>query len=327
MRKAKRWFLVGLWSVLVIMSTGWIGDVQCQEKYPTRGIDLIVPFAPGGSTDLAMRVVSTYLRKKWGVPVNVISKPGGNTVPASLEVYKAKPDGYTLLGDGTPSCSMLPVVVKNIPFEIMDRTFVGSFSINPFVFSVHPGSPFKSMKDAEAEAKKDPENFTWASLGGAALHDFAFRQFYKKIGVDVSKTKPVMSQGGSQAIVITAGGNVKLGGGSLPASLPAINGKTVRPLAISSKIKWPELPELPTTAEAGYPTITASEYKSITGPPNMPSYIVEIWDKALQEMVKDPEALAQIKNVGAFPFYKNSRDIKEYTIRETQEIKELWGIK
>jgi tripartite-type tricarboxylate transporter receptor subunit TctC len=87
------------------------------------------------------------------------------------------------------------------------------------------------------------------------------------------------------------------------------------------------LPDLLTTAEVGYPTITASEYKSVSGPPNMPDYIVEVWDKALQEMVKDPEALAQLKNVGAFSFYRNSRDIKEYTIRETQEIKELWGLK
>jgi len=327
MCKSKKWVLAALFSILIIISAGWVERVQPVEKYPTRAIDLIVPFAPGGSTDLTMRVLGTYLRKKWGVPINVVNKPGGNTVPASLEVYTAKPDGYTLLADGTPSCSMLPIVVKNIPFEIMDRTFVGSFSINPFVFSVYPGSPFKSLKDAEAEAKKDQENFTWTSLGGAALHDFAFRQFYKKIGVDVTKTKPVMAPGGAPAIVLTAGGNVKLGGGSLPASIPAISGKTIRPLAISSKVRWPDFPDLPTTAEAGYPIITASEYKSVSGPPKMPAYIIEVWDKALQEMVKDPEVLAQLKNVGAFPFYRNSRDIIEYTLRETQEVKELWGLK
>ncbi len=166
MCKTKWWFLAGVFSVLIIMLAGWIGEVQSQEKYPTRAIDIIVPFSAGGSTDLTARVVSAYLRKKWGVPVNVINKSGGNTVPAGLEVYSAKPDGYTLLLDGTPSFSMLPAVVKNLPFDLMKRTFFASIGICPLIFSVHPDSPFQNMKDAEAEAKKDPENFTWTSLGG-----------------------------------------------------------------------------------------------------------------------------------------------------------------
>jgi tripartite-type tricarboxylate transporter receptor subunit TctC len=318
---------LGLFLLLTIVAAGWAGEARSQEKYPSRAIDIIVPFAPGGSTDMTARVVSAYLKKKWGVPVNVVNKPGGNTVPASLEVYTAKPDGYTLLLDGTPSCSMLPAVVKNIPFELMDRTFFASIGICPFIFSVYPGSAFKSMKDVEAEAKKDPENFTWTSLGGAALQDFSFRQFLKAIGVDVTKTKPVMSQGGSQAMVLTAGGNVKVGGGAVPSSLPAISGKTIRPLAITGKNRWPDLPDLLTAVEQGFPTVTASEYKSIAGPPKTPSYIIEIWEKAFKEMANDPEAIAQLRKVGMLPFYRDSKDIKEYTINEMKEVKELWGLK
>ncbi len=85
------------------------------------------------------------------------------------------------------------------------------------------------------------------------MQTLAFRQFFKEIGVDVTKTKPVMSQGGSQAMVLTAGGNVKIGGGSIPSSLPAISGKTIRPLAITGKNRWPDLPNLQTTAELGVP--------------------------------------------------------------------------
>jgi len=208
----------------------------------------------------------------------------------------------------------------------MKRTFFASIGICPLIFSVYPGSPFQSMKDAEAEAKRDPEDFTWTSLGGADMQTLAFRQFFKEIGVDVKKTKPVMSQGGSQAIVLTAGGNVKMGGGSIPSSLPAINGKTVRPLAITGKNRWPDLPDLLTAPEQGYPGLTASEYKSISGPPETPSYIVEIWEKAFEEMANDPEEKAQLKKVGMMPFYKNSKDIKEYTINEMKLVRELWGL-
>ena len=326
MSKRKVCCWIALFMLGAIAAAGWTGEARAQEKYPSRAIDIIVPFSAGGSTDLTARVVSAYLRKKWGVPVNVVNKPGGNTVPAGLEVYSARPDGYTLLLDGTPSFSMLPAVVKNIPFDLMKRTFFASIGICPLIFSVHPGSPFQSMKDAEAEAKRDPEDFTWTSLGGADMQTLAFRQFFKEIGVDVTKTKPVMSQGGSQAIVLTAGGNVKLGGGSIPSSLPAVNGKTVRPLAITGKNKWPDLPDLQTTVELGYPGLTASEYKGISGPPQTPSYIVEVWEKAFKEMANDPEAIAQLKRVGMLPFYRNSKDIKEYTINEMAEVKKLWGL-
>ena len=327
MQSLKRYFIVGLLLCSVLVLSVGVGRIECQPKYPIRSIDVIVPFSPGGSTDLTVRVVTGALKKKWNVPINVVNKPGGNTVPASIEVYNAKPDGYTVLGDGTPSCSMLPAVVKKIPFEVMDRTFLGSIGICPFVFSVIPSSPIKSLADASDEARKNPEEFTWASLGGAALHDFAMRQLIKALGVDVLKTKPVMSQGGSQAIVITAGGNVKLGGASLPSSIPALKGNMVKGLAITSKIRWSDFPDLPTTAEVGYPMVTATEYKSFACAPNTPVQVVEAWEKALKELANDPEVIAQLKNVGMLPFYHGSAGIKEYTLREMAEIKELWGIK
>jgi tripartite-type tricarboxylate transporter receptor subunit TctC len=327
MYSIKGYFIVGLLFCSILVLSIGVGRIECQPKYPTRPIDVIVPFAPGGSTDLTVRVVTAALKKKWNVPINVVNKPGGNTVPASIEVYNAKPDGYTVLADGTPSCSMLPAVVKKIPFEVMDRTFLGSIGICPFVFSVAPSSPLKSMKDAEAEAKRNPDEFTWASLGGAALQDFAFRQLIRTFGVDVLKTKPVMSQGGSQSIVITAGGNVKVGGSALPSSIVALKGNMVRGLAITSKTRWSDFPDLPTTAEVGYPMVTATEYKSFACPPNTPSYVVEAWEKTLKELANDPEVVAQLKSVGMLPFYHDSAGVKEYTLREMTEIKELWGIK
>ena len=132
---------VVLLSVLISMMfagmfAGAIPEVNSQEKYPTRAIDIVCPFSPGGGTDLMNRVMAPYLSRRWGVPVNMVNKPGGNTVPACLEVYGARPDGYTILADGTPSAGMLPVVVKNLTLKISDRTFIASVSIVPFALSV-----------------------------------------------------------------------------------------------------------------------------------------------------------------------------------------------
>src|SRR4030042_314663 len=174
MNKSSQMFFLAF-TILLILSMGLASQGECQEKYPTRAIDIIVPFSPGGSTDLGARIVSIHLKNKWGFPVNVVNKPGGNTLPACVEVFQAKPDGYTFLADGLGSSSMLPLVVKDLPFKVMDRTFIAAMSHFPFVFAVAPDSPFKNLKDIEAEAKKDPGSFTWTSLGGAALHDYAFR--------------------------------------------------------------------------------------------------------------------------------------------------------
>jgi tripartite-type tricarboxylate transporter receptor subunit TctC len=217
-------FIVILFLMAFLIVAGWSGPVQSQEKYPTRAIEIICPYNPGASTDLVDRITAAYLNRKWGVPINVVNKPGGNTVPACLEVYNAAPDGYTLFGDSLPATSQLPIVVKNLPFKIMDRTFIGMMALSPMVVMVPSTSPIKSMKELEAEAKKDPGNFTWTCLGGSAAIDFTLRQVFKAFDVDVSKTKPIMCQGGSQAAVLTAGGHVKMGGGTVSGALPGIKG-------------------------------------------------------------------------------------------------------
>jgi tripartite-type tricarboxylate transporter receptor subunit TctC len=327
MNQKKRKFTLVLVLAMSMVTIAFYSPVNSQEKYPNRAIDIIVPFAPGAATDLASRLTAAFLNKKWGVPVNVVNKPGGNTVPACLEVYNAKPDGYTILADNNPSSSMTPIVVKTLPYAIMDRTFVAMTATSPVVIIVHPPSSYKSLKDLESDAKKDPESFTWTSLGGAGALDFATRQFLKAIGVEVKRTKPIMSQGGSQAVVLTAGGNAKMGLGTVSASLPAIKGGTVRPLAVTSKERWPDLAEVSTTLELGYPTVNHQYWIGVSGPPKLPSHIAAIWNSAIQEMLKDPETISKLKNIGCIPFYHNPQGMKDYVLQETEEVRELWGLK
>lgn len=318
-------FLQGLLflSLILMMS---VQQVQSQEKYPTRPIDIVNVFGPGGSTDLTCRVLAAELKEKWGVPINVINKPGGNTVPAGLEVYNAKPDGYTLLNDGQASAVLVVVAVKNVPFKIMDRTFIGTFSYNPLVFVVPSSSPFKSLKDLEAECKKDPEKFTWASLGGAGNQDLGTRQFLHAIGVDVLKTKPVMCQSGSQTVSLAAGGHVVLGSGGTSAALPAIKAGTVRALAITGDQRFSDLPDVPTTTELGYPQVTSMNWNCISGPPNLPANIVKIWERVFEDISKNNEFHAKQKNVGAVPQYLNAAETKARVQKEIAEAKTLWGI-
>ena len=326
MKKKSRILLCSLPLITIIVLGGWFNSVPAQEKYPTRAIDIIVPLVPGGSTDLIGRVVASYVNRKWGVPINVVNKPGGNTVPACLELYQARPDGYTILADHAGSSSMLPIVVKNLPFKIMDRTFLGMLAQAPHVPIVAASSPYKSLKDLEMEAKKSPETFTWTSLGGTGIQDYVVRQFLKAIGVDVKKTKPIMLQGGAQAVTLTAGANVKMGTATTSATLPAIKGGMVRPLAVTSATRWPDLPDVATTVELGYPTVNIQDWKGFIAPPNTPTHIVEMWDKIFKEMAQDPDVISKLRNVGAIPYYHSPRDTQEYVLKQTEEVRELWGL-
>lgn len=295
-----------------------------QDKFPSRTVEIIVPFAAGGSTDLGMRVIAPALEAKWGVPVRVINKPGGNTVPAVSEVMSAKPDGYTILADGPPQSSMLDTVVKSLPFAVNDRTFVAIAAYTPMKYVVPADSPYKTLKDAAEDAKKDPGNFTWTSLGGAGAQDMANRQFFKAAGVDVTKTRPLALKGGSEAITMTAGGHVKMGVGSYSSIAAPLQAKRLRVLAVASPERWPNLPDTPTAIEAGFPSIETLYWIGFSGPPNLPADIVAAYDKAVKELVADPKVREALMRVGLKELYADAKGMRERVAKERKVTQELW---
>ncbi len=300
---------------------------QAQPKYPTRPINLIVPFAPGGSTDLAARAMATFLQKKWGVAVNVVNKPGGNTIPGTLEVYSAAPDGYTILADGLPMSSLLEVVVKDLPFKVMDRTFIAMTVYNPLLTIVPANSPYKTIHDLLNDGRKDPANFTWDSLGGVSGDDIVGRMIMNAAKIDIPKTKPVMSKGGAEASVLVAGGNIKMGNPASISALPHIKAGTVRALAVALKERDPILPEVPTYAEVGYPEVYCPFWLGVSGPPKLPANIVQVWSAAIADMMKDTDYLENVKKQLFRPFFHSPKDMVEYIKKEAEIARVVYGVK
>jgi tripartite-type tricarboxylate transporter receptor subunit TctC len=316
-RKQRNWLVI-LTVSFILVSAGWADRVQAEDKYPARAIEVIQPFAPGGSTDLTVRQVSEYVKKKWGMPVNVVSKAGGRGIPAILEVYQAKPDGYTILADSQASSSMLAAATaatKDLPFDVMNRTYVATFNAIAYVIFVPSTSPFKTLKDFVEGTKTGVKDISYTA-GPTAL-EYALRQLFEAAGADISKAKSVMVKGASEAVLLAAGGHVTIGAAALGTTLPAIKAGTIRPLFITSKNRWPELPDLPTSAELGYPEVDSVYWSGISGPPKMPSHVSDIWNKAIQEMLANPAFVAQFKNAGAMPFYNNGPATAELVKRET----------
>lgn len=297
---------------------------QAQSSYPSRAIDIIVPYGPGGSTDLSTRMLAEFLKTKHNVTVNVINKPGGATVPANLEVYKAKPDGYMLFADNTSSNVTLEIAVKDLPFKVMDRTFVASHSASPYIITVPAASPYKTLKDLFDDLQKSPDQFTYVSAGALANHDVIFRQAAAALKVDPLKPKPIVVSGAAQAATVTAQNGVKMGGGTVASQLVAIKAGTIRALAVAGNRRWDELPDVPTTAELGFPTVAYDQWNGVSGPPNMPPAVVKIWEGYIQEMVKDPAVIEQLKKTGAWARYVGSEALRKEVQATGEEMKRLW---
>lgn len=311
----------------LVVLTGTPSGAWSQEKYPSRAIDIIVPFNPGGSTDISTRILTDFLKTKWGIAANVINKPGGATVPANLEVYKARPDGYTLFADNTSSNVTLEIAIKDLPFKVMDRTFVAMHSASPYIITVPAASPYATLKDLLDDFKKDPEKFTYVSAGALANHDIIYRQVAHALGIDPAKAKPIVISGAAQAAVVTAQNSVKMGGGTVSSQLVAIKAGTIRAVAVAGKDRWPDLPSVPSTAELGYPTVQADQWNGISGPPKMSAAIVKTWENYIQEMAKDASVVSKLKTVGAWGKYMGSEDLTKYVQTTAAEMRTLWEVK
>jgi tripartite-type tricarboxylate transporter receptor subunit TctC len=326
-QKKKRVFLGILLLAMAVMLTGWVEETQSQQKFPSRAVEIICPWAPGGTTDMWSRFLADALRKKWGVQVSVINKTGGGSVPATVEVYQAAKDGYTVFADSISSTSFMEIAFSDLPFKVLDRTFIATVAVAPHVILCSPKSPWKNLKDLEAEVKKDPGNFTWVTIGAGSV-DYTTRLFLKAIGVDVTKTKPVATRGLGEGNTLVAGGHIKIGIDATPSALPNVKGGLLKALALASKFRMEDhYPGVSTTGEQGYPTVESVFWCGISGPPNLPPDIVNKWDEALQEVTKDPEFASKIKNVAGVPQYRNARETREVVRKDMEQAEQLWGVK
>ncbi|MDO8876761.1 MAG: tripartite tricarboxylate transporter substrate binding protein [Pseudolabrys sp.] len=308
---------------MVLLAAGTLTTTQAQEKYPSKVVEIVVPFTAGGSTDLGARVFADALQAHWNSPVRVVNQPGGNTVPAVSEVMTASPAGYSVLMDGPGSSSMLETVVKSIPFKVDDRTFLGLAAQTPLMLVVPTNSPFKTLADAVAAAKNEPGQFSWTS--GAGTTDLTFRRLFQIIGVDFRKTRAVQVRGGAEAVNLTAGGHVMIGVGFWGSIAPLVSANRLRVLAVAGPNRFPPIPDVPTSAEAGYPDLTILQWIGFSGPPQMDKVAVAAWQNAIQAVSAEPKVVQGLERVGLVAFPSNGTAMQEFVAKERRIVKALWS--
>ncbi len=295
------------------------------QDYPTKPIEIVVPFVAGGGTDLVSRLVADYLGKKWGQPILVVNKAGGGGVPGARAALKdSRPDGYTVLMDIHTTSSMLMGAWKTPPLTLADRKYAGRIVRDPMVFAVKADAPWKTFKEFSDWVKAHPDQLVWSTVGPAGPSRYTAYDWFTQIGVDPTKTKMVITEGAADSMTKLAGGHVQLAIHSVAEAQAMSKAGKIRLLAVLSPSRIKYLPDVATAEEQGVMKGARVQWwAGVALPAGTPDSIVKKWEGALAEMVKDPQFLAGAERISMNIDFLPGAELRAFVEKEVAGYTEM----
>ena len=283
--------------IAALGSIGITAPVQAQDNWPTKTIRFVVPYPPGGPTDLMARLLQGELTKRLGVAVVVDNKGGAGGNLGSAEVAKQAPaDGHTLLLAASGPMAVNPTLYRSMPFNpLTDLAPVIQISSFPLVLEVHPGLGVKSVKDLIALAKQPKSTLSFASAGNGTPQHLAGELFNTQMGVEITH---IPYKGAGPALNDVIGGQVGVMFDILGSSLPHIGSGKLVPLAVTSAKRAPQLPNVPTMAEAGVTGYEFGAWHGIAVRAGTPPAIIDKLNGTLNAIFKEPEFRTRWEAIG-----------------------------
>ncbi|NWF92413.1 MAG: tripartite tricarboxylate transporter substrate binding protein [Syntrophaceae bacterium] len=279
---------------LVVLMVSILGSqfVGAQD-FPTRPVVLVIPFGAGGSHDLTARAVTSVAADYLGQPILVQLKPGGGGAIASEFVYKAAPDGYTLLFGGTGPNTTLPAI-ENRSKGPDDFVAVCRVNYSPAVIVARPNAPFKTFKEMLTWAKANPGKLIFGNTGPWGAGDLSWKMIVKETGIEA---KNVPHDGGGPALVAVLGGHVDVSGLFTAQTLPHIQAGKLRALAVTDTRRDPSLKDVPTCKEEGV-NVVYLMWRGVLAPKGTPRAVVDRLAAAFKRMCEDKSVINMINKFG-----------------------------
>ena len=265
-----------------------VTTVAHAQSYPTRAITFVIPFGPGGAVDVIGRVLGEALSRKLGHQVIISNRPGATGNIAIDYSAKAAPDGYTLLFANAIPIVVNPVVTDNFPVVIADAfapvSKVGDTS--SYILAVNASLPVKTVSELLSYAKANPGKINYASGGFGSINHLAMELFKSATGADL--THIPYQAGAAAAVIAVIGNEVQAVIGGISSVLPHVQSGRLRPLAVTSDARSPQLPNVPTMKESGVGGDSFSIWYGLLAPKGTPATVVAILNKAINEVLADP---------------------------------------
>ena len=286
-----------------------------QADYPSKPIRLVVPFPPGGTTDILARAVAQKLTEAWGQQVIVDNRPGAGGNIGSDLVAKAAPDGYTLLMGTVGTHAINPSLYARMPYDAQkDFAPVILVASVPNVLEVDPSLPVHTVQELIAYARANPGKLNFASSGNGTSIHLSGELFKAMTGV---KMTHVPYKGSAPALADLVGGQVQLMFDNLPSSLGLIKGGKLRAIAVTSTARSSALPDVPTLAESGLPGYEASSWFGVLAPARTPPAIIAKLNAAIDAWLASPEAKDKLASQGAVAAGGTPADFAHWIAGET----------
>ena len=262
-------------------------------EYPVRPIKLVVPYAAGGPTDVLGRLVADYLGRDLKQATIVENKAGAQGAIGAEAVARAEPDGYTLFVSAASIIVLNPMLYKKLPYDpVKDFRMLALVTDLPVVMEVHPSVPAKTVAEFVAYAKQNPGKLNFGSAGtGGTIH---------LAGEDMIH---VPYKGAGPALTDLLAGNIQVMFDTLSTALPPVKSGLLRPLGVSSLQRSPDLPEVPTIAESGYPDYVVSVWYGIAAPAKLPEDVAQKISASLDRALNDDAFRASLEKIG-FPVFR-----------------------
>ncbi len=296
---------------------------------PNRPVRVIVPFPPGGATDMLARLVAQRLGDRLGQPLVIENRPGATGTVAAGQVAKSPPDGYTIMMGHVSVNAIAPALLSNLPYDVLkDFAPIALAAAVPHIVTVHPSMPARSLKELIAHLKSQPGKLTFPSAGNGSMPHLAGEIFKSLAGVQVMH---VPYKGTGQSMQDLLGGQHLVAFDTMPAASPHVRSGKLRALAVSSAKRAPSFPDVPTSEEAGLAGYVVSTWYGLFAPAGTPGAIVNRLHAEAVKAMQTPDTKAKLDGIGADGTVSRSPEeftalVRADTARYAKIVKEI-GLK
>jgi tripartite-type tricarboxylate transporter receptor subunit TctC len=313
--------IVAFWIFFILFSISLMPSPLVASEYPTKPIQFIIPYTPGGITDVLGRLTCSKSAEFMGQPMVVVNKPGAGGVLGADFVANSKPDGYTLSNGNIATHAINPAISSRVPYDpVKSFTPICNLIDNQNVILVRADSPLSTLEKMIDFAKKNPGKLVYGSSGVGTSNHLTAELLQQASGIQMAH---VPHKGASPSLMALLGGHIEMVVSNYIDAIEQVKAGKVIALAVTSPQRFRDMPQVPSVVELGYPSVVMTPWHGVVGPAGLPKAIVDKLSGYFQKVLSTPDVKDKIYELGMTLSFKGPDDFKKWIQSEVEKYRTL----